>query len=139
MQQNNVKFYTGLSLMHFGDVACLYTCSYYQASQVFHIHTCMHTTCSRTHTDGFYSDPDYFRSHDHLGYIGADRNATIAATSMYIPPSMFNLPMPPPQHYNQVWCTINFVTTHKCTHIHRLDHSKRDLDSRGKIRARGWY
>lgn len=95
MQLNNVKFYTGLSLMHFGDVACLYTCSYYQASQVFHIHTCMHTTCSRTHTDGFYSDPDYFRSHDHLGYIGADRNATIAATSMYIPPSMFNLPMPP--------------------------------------------
>ena len=45
---------------------------------------------------------DYYRTHDHLGYIGADRNATVAAHSMYVPPSMFNLPMPPPHHYVQV-------------------------------------
>ena len=39
---------------------------------------------------------DYHLSHDQLGFIGGDRNATVAAHSM------FNLPMPPPQHYNQV-------------------------------------
>ena len=49
---------------------------------------------------GFFDD--YHLSHDHLGFIGGDRNATVAAHSMYVPPSMFNLPMPPPQHYNQV-------------------------------------
>ena len=46
---------------------------------------------------GFFDD--YHLSHDPLGFIGADRNATVAAHSMYVPPSMFNVPMPPPQHY----------------------------------------
>ena len=45
---------------------------------------------------------DYHLSHDPLGLIGGDRNATVAAHSMYVPPSLFNFPMPPPQHYNQV-------------------------------------
>ena len=45
---------------------------------------------------------DYYRSYDHMGYIGADRNATIAAASMHLPQSIFMPPMPPPQHYNQV-------------------------------------
>lgn len=51
---------------------------------------------------GPFFDPEYYHTHDHLGYIGADPNATVAAQSMYVPPSMFNLPPPPPQHYQQV-------------------------------------
>jgi hypothetical protein len=42
---------------------------------------------------------DYYRSHDHLAYIGGNRQAAAAAHSMYIPPAMFNMPIPPPQHY----------------------------------------
>ena len=38
-----------------------------------------------------------------MGYIGADRDATIAAASMHLPHSLFMPPMPPPRHYhNQV-------------------------------------
>ena len=51
---------------------------------------------------GPFFDAEYYHTHDHLGYIGADPNATVAAQSMYVPPSMFNLPPPPPQHYQQV-------------------------------------
>ncbi len=54
---------------------------------------------------GPYFEPranEYYQTHDHLGYIGADRNATVAAHNVYVPPSMFNLPQPPPQHYQQV-------------------------------------
>ena len=42
---------------------------------------------------------EYYRTHDHLGYIGADPNATVTAHNMFFPPSMFNLPPPPPHHY----------------------------------------
>ena len=46
---------------------------------------------------------DYYRSHDHLGYIGGSRHSVAAAQGMYIPPAMFNMPLPPPHHYdNQV-------------------------------------
>lgn len=46
---------------------------------------------------------DYFRSHDHLGYIGGNRRAAAAAHAMYIPPAMFSMPIPPSHHYdNQV-------------------------------------
>lgn len=55
---------------------------------------------------------DYHLSHDPLGFIGADRNATVAAHSMCVPPSMFNIPMPPPQHYNQV------TTYNTCIQVH---------------------
>ena len=51
---------------------------------------------------GPFFDAEYYHTHDHLGYIRADPNATVAAQSMYVPPSMFNLPPPPPQHYQQV-------------------------------------
>ena len=68
-----------------------------------HTHTCTHTHI-HTHTVAFFDD--YFRSHDHLGYIGGDRNATVAAASMYVPQSMFGLPMPPPQHYAQVCLSV---------------------------------
>ena len=48
-------------------------------------------------------DDEYYRSHDHMSYIGADRNAAIAAASMNLPHSLFMPPAPPPQHYyNQV-------------------------------------
>ena len=45
---------------------------------------------------------DYYRSHDQLGYIGADRNATVAAASIHLPQSLFVPPAPPPQSYYQV-------------------------------------
>ena len=49
-------------------------------------------------------DDEYYRSHDHMSYIGPDRNAAIAAASMNLPHSLFMPPAPPPQHYynNQV-------------------------------------
>ncbi|CAI8044417.1 Regulator of nonsense transcripts 1 [Geodia barretti] len=43
---------------------------------------------------------DYYRSHDHLGYIGGSRHAAAAAHSMFVPPAMFNMPLPPQQHYD---------------------------------------
>ncbi len=52
---------------------------------------------------GAFMDPgDYYRTHDPLNFIGSDHSATVAAHSMYVPPSIFNLPQPPPQHYQQV-------------------------------------
>jgi len=53
---------------------------------------------------GGFMDPggDYYRTHDPLNFIGGDQSATVAAHSMYVPPSMFNLPQPPSQHYQQV-------------------------------------
>lgn len=56
---------------------------------------------SHTHTVPNFID-DYHRTHDPLGYIGTDPSAIVAAHSTYVPPSMFALHMPPPQHYNQV-------------------------------------
>lgn len=49
---------------------------------------------------------EYYHTHDHLGYIGADPTATITAHNMYVPPAVFDFPRPPPQHYPQVcvWC-----------------------------------
>lgn len=44
---------------------------------------------------------EYYHTHDHLGYIGADPNATVAAHNCYVPPAMFSMPMPPPQHFQQ--------------------------------------
>ena len=55
---------------------------------------------------------DYHLSHDPLGFIGADRNATVAAHSMCVPPSMFNIPLPPPQHYNQVTTYNTYIQIH---------------------------
>ena len=40
---------------------------------------------------------DYYCHHDHLGHIRGSREAALAAHSMYVPPAMFNLPLPP-QH-----------------------------------------
>lgn len=54
---------------------------------------------------GFYDE--YYRTHDALGYIGADRNATVAAASVYMPSSMFNFPQPSPQNYGQVGCHMD--------------------------------
>ena len=52
-----------------------------------------------------------------MSYIGADRNAAIAAASMNLPHSLFMPPVPPPQHYynNQVvneqgFTLNNFIT-----------------------------
>ncbi len=42
-----------------------------------------------------------------MGYIGADRNATMAAASIHVPQGMFMPPLPPPHHCYLV-CT-NFV------------------------------
>lgn len=55
---------------------------------------------SRPFDVGFHDD--YYRSHDHMGYIGADRNSAIAAASIHLPHSIFIPPVPPPQHFNQM-------------------------------------
>ena len=52
---------------------------------------------------------DYHATHDPLSYIGTERNSIMAAHSTYVPPSLFNFPMPPPQHYHQV------SSTHICS------------------------
>ena len=62
---------------------------------------------------GFYDE--YYRTHDSLGYIGADRNATVAAASVYMPPSMFNFPQPSPQNYGQVGC---YIRVHGRVHMY---------------------
>ena len=45
---------------------------------------------------------EYYHTHDPLGYIGMDPNATVAAHNIHVPPTMFNFPQPPPQHCAQV-------------------------------------
>ena len=61
---------------------------------------------------------EYYRSHDHMGYIGPDRNATIAAASMHLPQSLFMPPLPPPQHlchvsHIHVYSTIYSLVLYK--------------------------
>ena len=55
---------------------------------------------------------DYYATHDHQGYIGADRAATVAAASMNIPVSMFVHPTPPP-HHQRVHNNSNFYPMHQ--------------------------
>ena len=52
---------------------------------------------------GHFMDPvgEYYRTHDPLSFIGTDHSATVVAHSMYVPPSIFNLPQPP-HLYQQV-------------------------------------
>ena len=49
----------------------------------------------------FFRFDEYYRSHHHMGYIGPDRNATIAAASMHLPQSLF-MPLLPPRHFCHV-------------------------------------
>ena len=58
-------------------------------------------------------DDEYYRSHDHISYIGPDHNAAISAASMNLQHSLFMPPLPPPQHYynNQVVNDRGFTLT----------------------------
>ena len=76
--------------------------------QVLTVYGLLHVCSSVVHCISFpvgFHD-DYYRSHDHMGYIGADRNATIAAASMHVPQGMFLPPIPPPQHCFPVSLTL---------------------------------
>ena len=46
-----------------------------------------------------------------MGYIGPDRNATIAAASMHLPQSLFMPPLPPQHfcHVSHIHCTCTCV------------------------------
>ena len=63
---------------------------------------------------------DYYHTHDPLGYIGTDRNTTVAAHSMYVPPSMFNVPQPPAQHYQVSHQSIHPSSCYHCKPNHLL-------------------
>ena len=45
---------------------------------------------------------EYYHTHDPMSYIGITHNATVAGHSIHVPPAMFDLPPPPPQHCAQV-------------------------------------
>lgn len=76
----------------------------------------------------------YYRTHDRMGYIGAERTVAAAVGNIPIPVGMFLPPMPPQPHnyYNQVQvshCTLkhkiggackgklasNFSRSHHCS------------------------
>ena len=44
-----------------------------------------------------------------MGYIGADRNATMAAASIHVPQGIFMPPIPPPQHCFPVCYQISCI------------------------------
>jgi regulator of nonsense transcripts 1 len=52
---------------------------------------------------------DYYRTHDHMGYIGVDRNAVLAGATMHLPHSLFIPPPPTPQHYQVMLKSIHFI------------------------------
>ena len=53
-----------------------------------------------------------------MGYIGPDRNATIAAASMHLPQSLFMPPLPPPQHF----CHVSHIHVHVYSTVQVLNY-----------------
>ena len=62
-------------------------------------------------------DDEYYRSHDHISYIGPNRNAAIAAASMNLPHSLFMPPLPPPHCYNNQVVNDHELTLLSLLHI----------------------
>eukprot|EP00731_Ephydatia_muelleri_P025707 Em0017g790a len=56
----------------------------------------------RPSLESLYQFDEYHRTHDPMGLIGADQNATISAAALHAPATIFLPPAPPPHHYQQI-------------------------------------